>query len=103
MNQFKKFLKAQLAYLHKLADQDECADTDFDDAGSAVAEAARRASLLGLSTWARFAACEQLAPQRAREILAACSDAIHINIFVRLEKQPAFLSLARRGSSQKTH
>jgi NADH dehydrogenase/NADH:ubiquinone oxidoreductase subunit G len=70
MNQFKRWLRAQLAYLDKLADQDELADVDFDDVGRIITEAARRASKLGFGQWARYAATEQLAPQRARELLA---------------------------------
>ncbi len=70
MKHFRKYLRTELAYLDKLADQDELADVDFDDTGRMIAEASRRASMLGFGQWSKYAACEQLAPQRAREILA---------------------------------
>ncbi len=70
MNQFRRWLRSQIAYLDKLADQDELADVDFDDAGRIITEASRRAAMLGFGQWSRYVATEQLAPERAREILA---------------------------------
>lgn len=69
MNQFKRWLKAQLVMLDKLAEQPYL-DEDFGDMGQMISEAARKASMLGFGQWSFYADTEQLGIIRAREILS---------------------------------
>jgi len=77
MKAYRRWLKAKLAYLDKLATE-ELDGPDYDDVDNTVREAGRRAAVCGLPELVYLSRLPAggLAPGRAREYLAECLAAI---------------------------